>query len=90
MRKSLKPIAAVAVVASSLIGVSSVYAQGQQPTPEQSRPPAASPEGGMMQGGMPMMGMMQQMNDMMANCNRMMQAMMPQPAPSTPPQEKRG
>ena len=88
MRKSLKPIAAAAVVAGALLGISSVYAQGQQTTPEQPRPPAA--QGGMMQGGMPMMGMMQQMNDMMANCNRMMQAMSPQPAPTTPPQEKRG
>jgi hypothetical protein len=38
-----------------------------------------------MMQGMPMMGMMQQMSQMMETCNKMMQSAMAQPRPEAPP-----
>jgi hypothetical protein len=53
----------------------------------QPKPPAAAPEQGMM-GNMPMtgmMGMMERMNRMMDQCERMMQGREKQPAPTDRP-----
>ena len=51
--------------------------QAQQAAPDAKTDQHMSGQGsGGMGQGMPMMGMMEQMNDMMANCNRMMQTAM--------------
>ena len=63
------------------LGMTALAAQGQTPG---SQPDTGQP--GMMQGEgmMPMMGMMQQMSEMMTACTKMMQAQAI-PAPMTPP-----
>ena len=76
MHANTKIKIAAAVVAVGL-GATAVLAQERQP------------ETGMMQGDMmPMMGMMEQMTRMMANCNAMMEAAPedrePVPAPAQP------
>lgn len=86
MRKSFRPMATTAVVITGLVGISSVYAQ-QQAAPE------GMPNSGMQDGMMPMMGMMQQMSEMMSNCNRMMQTIQErevQPTSAPSPQERKG
>lgn len=64
---------AVALVATKLVAQ------------EQMQPPQANMPGTMQDGGMmPMMGMMQQMSEMMETCNKMMQARTTEPAPDAP------
>ncbi len=67
---------------AAALGVTALAAQEQAPVPQ---PEASQP--GMMQGEgmMPMMGMMQQMSEMMAACTKVMQAQAAAPAPMTPP-----
>ena len=73
-------LAAIALAAG--LGATSALAHEQQPQP------------GMMQGGdmMPMMGMMGEMQKMMENCNKMMQAALKDrdspPAPAQPEKQQ--
>ena len=87
MRKSTRLHAAALIVA--IFGASGVYAATESPATDAAGTALPGMQGGMHQSGMPMMGMMQGMNDMMARCNEMMQAMMaPAPAPSPPSPKK--
>ncbi len=67
---------------AAALGATALAAREQTPVTQTK---AGQP--GMMQGEsmMPMMGMMQQMSEMMAACTKMMQAQAAAPAPMTPP-----
>lgn len=89
MRTMTKTLAA-ALVATGLLGIPAVLAQNQPDQAPQSEAPMMNDMEGMMPGG-GMMGMMSQMNEMMATCTEMMQAMaQQQPAASQQNQEGNG
>ncbi len=77
---------------ASIIAGSLAIALGMTPLAAQEQPPGTQPEAGrsgMMQGDgmMPMMGVMQQMNEMMAACTKMMQAQAADSGSMAPPAE---
>lgn len=87
MRTMTKTLAA-AILTTGLLGIPAVFAQNQADQAPQSEAPMMNDMDGMMQGG-GMMGMMSQMNEMMATCTEMMRAMAP-PQPATPQQNQEG
>ena len=70
MRKNLKPVVAASALAAALLTGTALYAHEDSPSgPGQKMRPGMMGQGGMM-------NMMEQMNQMMATCNKMMQGMM--------------
>lgn len=78
------PKLVVLALAAALASAGAAYAQQANP----GSPPGTMDHQQMMQGGgtMPIMGMMQEMSSMMANCNKMMQSMMDRQNQGTPAQ----
>lgn len=84
MRKTTKNLIGMGTIAVAAVTAPALLASPQnQGAPDRSEPnahssvdqPSRMGEGmGMMHGDMPMMGMMTQMNQMMRNCNQMMEA----------------
>ena len=72
-KRTLMTTAGAAALALAV--ATGVQAQQAAPDVKADRQMSGQGSGGMGQG-MPMMGMMEQMNEMMGNCNRMMQTMM--------------
>jgi hypothetical protein len=79
--RNAKNLTALAGALIAGLAASELSAEDQNPTP--APPPPMMGQG---DGMMPMIGMMQQMSQMMETCNRMMQAHLAQP--QQPPQRQ--
>ncbi|MFJ1311888.1 hypothetical protein [Agrobacterium sp. P15N1-A] len=89
MRKSLQIFVLASTIAGGLGFAIPLYAQDNSS-------PSSQPKGNEMMGSGDMMGMMTQMNQMMENCNKMMQTSMDKdhgtgvPKDASPAPEKKG